>query len=111
MAVKLLRRAAHPGSLLIGFEAYPWPRSGAPDRAARRARGERCGRGDSPSQARLQIVRRQTGALRDASQHARSDLVAIVECPDEVGVALPREDPVRAPGLALQRPADALEGR
>lgn len=47
--------------------------------------------------------------LGDAGQHARTDLVTVVEGEDEVGPARPGEDAVGA-GLPLDRPADAEQG-
>ena len=62
-------------------------------------------------QRQSQIFRSEPGPLSDACKHPRPDLVAIVEGPDEVGEAFALEHLVRSLGLALDRPADALECR
>ena len=50
----------------------------------------------------------QPGVLRDARQHARADVDAVVEGPHVVGPAFAREHPVGA-SLSFDLPADAHE--
>jgi hypothetical protein len=58
----------------------------------------------------LEVTRRQSCALRDASQHAGANLLALMKREDEIRPAWPREGPMRA-GLTLDDPADAQQRR
>lgn len=58
----------------------------------------------------LQVLRRETGVLGDAGQHAGTELPAIVERPDVAGPARVAEPPLRHGPLQLHGPAGAHEG-
>src|SRR5262245_51702500 len=59
--------------------------------------------------ARSQVLGPETRVLRDAGQHARSDLLGVMEGEDEVGRPRTRKDTVRA-RLPLRRPSDTHQG-
>jgi hypothetical protein len=59
--------------------------------------------------SRLQVARTQAGALCDAGQHARSDLLAVVKGENVVRPPVAHERLVRA-RLALDSPADTEQG-
>jgi hypothetical protein len=56
-----------------------------------------------------EIVGRQTSLLRDASEHARPNLLVIVKCKHDVWPAVATERPMRA-GRPFDLPANPLEG-
>lgn len=59
---------------------------------------------------RSQILSTQSRTARDACEHARTDLVAVVEGEHEVRLALASQDTMR-PGRSLDRPAAAEKRR
>jgi hypothetical protein len=58
----------------------------------------------SPSQ----VVRRQTGALRDSRKHSRTDFLAVVKCEDHIGPPRAGQRLVGT-GLPLERPANSVK--
>src|SRR3954451_22430283 len=56
-----------------------------------------------------QVLGSQARPLGDPREHARTDLLAVVEGEGHVGPAVPLQDPVRGADLTLDPPPDAKQ--